>query len=152
MELELLWILGLLVMTLIIWTLWHRLQPTTEDFSDEAVLDMIRRKLIDVYPSIGDELILRPGYSSFTRDKKVIYLCLREPTTGQFYDDKTLFYVALHELAHLISKSYSVETHNQEFMDNFDMLRRRAVGMGYLNHDFSVSSHTYCKVQDVPLD
>ncbi len=146
-------VLGLVTVTcILLWNTYRRNQENSSElFSDEEYIQRIRKQLVNVYPSIDKDLILMPSYSSYTRDKKVIYLCLRDPATGHFYPESTILYVALHELAHLISKSYSVESHNQEFMDNFEMVRRRAVGMGYLPADFSVSSHSYCKIHD-PVD
>lgn len=139
--------IGLMVTVLLV-TVWNlcRTQHVIENYSDDEYLEKIRRQLITIYPPVEPILVLKSGYSSFTRDKQVITLCLRDPTTGRFYSEKTILYVALHEVAHLISESYSVDTHNEEFHEKFDMLRDRAYRLGYLPSDFRVDSTWYCKV------
>jgi hypothetical protein len=110
----------------------------------DQVIGRVKKLALNVYPEIGDFTIVS-DFSSYTRDKKVIHLCVFNPLTGEYYDDKTLLFVVLHELAHMISDSYSVGIHNTEFNTNFDMLRQRAYKMGYLPLDFNVTD-LYCKL------
>lgn len=69
---------------------------------------------------------IRTDSSSWSVDKRKIFLCLRDRQTGMFYEPDVLFFVVVHELAHLASKSYG---HNQEFIANFTELKSLAFAM-----------------------
>ncbi len=66
---------------------------------------------------------------SFTEDKTRMYLCLRDEK-GEYYDYNMLMYVAIHELAHVISKQVDPDHKTDEFRDNFDFLKKRAASKG----------------------
>jgi hypothetical protein len=73
------------------------------------------------------ELDIREGTSSFTEDKAIIYLCLKDDQ-GKFYPTNTLVYVALHEIAHLLNKEdYG---HTPAFHRVFDKLLCKAAAKG----------------------
>ena len=53
-----------------------------------------------------------------------IVLCLRSRNSAQLIDENTLFYVVLHELAHVMSDEVG---HTQEFGQNFQFLLTNAI-------------------------
>lgn len=71
-----------------------------------------------------------PGgkHTSYTVSKgKKIHMCIRQ-TDDSFVSDDIIFHVALHELAHIMSKTYN---HTPEFKENFYYLKRKAGELGY---------------------
>jgi predicted metal-dependent hydrolase len=94
-----------------------------------------------VYPP-AEQLHIAPGSESVTIEKRKIFLCLRDKQ-GVYYPFDVLLYVLLHELAHVVSKSYS-PSHNKEFKDNFEALLQRARDYGYLLKITHVPEN-YCK-------
>lgn len=100
--------------------------PRDDDTKHEPMLQKIRQNFTALDPSYG-KIPLYSGDSSFTDNKTSVTMCLRDPKTKKPYDDNTLMYVALHELAHIISRSYG---HNEEFNRNFQQLRQTAHGLG----------------------
>jgi len=70
-------------------------------------------------------------------------ICIRdEKSDNLFEDENTGFFVMLHELAHLMSKSYG---HNLEFKRNFAYITKVAVELGlYKYQDFTANPETYC--------
>ena len=95
-----------------------------------------------VNPEFAD-LKIFPGKESVTVDKKKIYICLKDPVTKEFYPFDVLIYVTLHEIAHVLSKSYSIETHNLEFEKNFQNLLTEAYKVGILQNEVVVPNN-YC--------
>uniref|UniRef100_A0A6C0JB12 WLM domain-containing protein n=1 Tax=viral metagenome TaxID=1070528 RepID=A0A6C0JB12_9ZZZZ len=96
----------------------------------------------------------RPGskFTSFTTDKgRKIHMCIRErDENNRFIDDNTLFFVALHELAHVMTISIG---HKQDFWQNFEYLLKQAINMGYYKyHPYHTSPKKYCgmEISDTP--
>lgn len=88
------------------------------------------------------DLDIREASSSYTEDKTIIYLCLRDEK-GQFYPINTLIYVALHEIAHLLNKEdYG---HTAAFHRIFDDLLCKAAAKGVYDPNKPHSSW-YCGV------
>lgn len=80
-----------------------------------------------------------------------IVLCLRsrsgsgEETTGVLTDENTLFYIVVHELAHIMSDSVG---HTKEFGDNFKFLLSNAVKWKlYTFVDYRKYPTEYCGTQ-----
>lgn len=66
--------------------------------------------------------------TSYTVNKKDVVLCLRSRDhKDEIYDDNLIFYVTLHELAHVASIT---EHHNDEFHNNFRYFLRKASEWG----------------------
>ena len=105
------------------------------------VLDQIRERFSMINEKYG-KIPLQSGDSAYTENKEVITLCLVDPATGKFYDMNTLMYVALHELAHVVSKN---EGHGEEFKQNFARLLREAAAKGIYDPNKPIPS-SYCKV------
>lgn len=88
------------------------------------ILDEVKRRFRIIDEKYA-RIPLRTGDKSFTEDKSVITLCVMNPRTGEYYDINTVMYVALHELAHVITP-FGKETHGPEFKNNFASLLKRA--------------------------
>lgn len=70
-----------------------------------------------------------------------IGICLRKKN-GTIEEENTMLFVLLHELAHIMSVSYS---HNEEFWSNFALLIDAAVECKiYKYRDFAQEPTTYC--------
>lgn len=88
------------------------------------------------------KLQIHEGSSSYTEDKSVIYLCLRDER-GNYYPMNTLMYVALHEIAHILNKeNYG---HTPEFHDIFNKLLCKASEKRVYNPDTD-HGDMYCGV------
>jgi hypothetical protein len=135
-------IIILFFITLIIIILGLIITPQTETYSDNhPMLDRVREAYIKLNPKYG-EIPLREGTSAYTENKKVITLCLKDPYTNTYYDFNTIMYVALHELAHVISPSIG---HGPEFKKNFSILLREGAKIGIYNPRKEIPQ-TYCGV------
>ena len=87
-------------------------------------------------------LDIRESDSSYTEDKTIIYLCLKDEN-GQFYPSNTLIYVALHEIAHMLNREdYG---HTPAFHKVFDKLLCDAAKKGVYDPDKPHASW-YCGV------
>lgn len=112
------------------------------DYSDQhPILDQVRDNFALLDPKFK-EIPLRNGNSAFTENKRVITLCLVNPETGNYYDMNTIMYVALHELAHVVSKKHG---HGEEFKANFAELLRRAAKKGIYDPRKPIPM-TYCGI------
>jgi predicted metal-dependent hydrolase len=92
-------------------------------------------------------------FTSYTVDKgSKIYMCLRErDEDNRLIDENTLFFVALHELAHVMTVSIG---HKPDFWDNFRFLLRHAIKDGYYTYQpYHINPQKYCStyISDTPL-
>lgn len=97
-------------------------------------------KIEEVCPRNGD------NNTSYVVNKgSEIGYCIRErDTPDKFVDQNVLFYVIIHELSHLASKSYG---HGPEFRKNFILLLDEARKAGIYNEiDYSKTPHKYCGI------
>jgi hypothetical protein len=77
-------------------------------------------------PRIKD-IDIREGTSSYTEDKSIIYLCLRDES-GKFYNTNTIIYCFLHEYSHLLNRvDYG---HTEAFYKIFNRLLCKAAALG----------------------
>ena len=116
-----------------------------EDNSND--ISRIRERLmqVDDIKSIveGIKFDISDG-NTYCEDKETIYFCTRD-ANDKVYDDNTLIYAALHELAHVITKSIG---HTHEFYDNFDKLLELATIHRIYNPCIPIAKE-YCGV-DIP--
>lgn len=96
--------------------------------------------------------INKEGSTSYSVNKgeKVVF-CLRSKRNKQLHHLNLLIFVAVHELAHIMSVSYG---HNLEFMNNFKFLLKEAVKTGvWKKINFSLNPQEYCgiHVTNAPL-
>ena len=113
--------------------------PRDDDVSKEPLLHQVRRnfKKID---SKFNSIPLYSGDGAYTDNKSEITLCLADPKTNKEYDSNTIMYVALHELAHVISKEIG---HGEEFRQNFSKLLLEGEKLGFYDPSKPMTT-TYC--------
>ena len=89
------------------------------------------------------EGVTTPGYTSYSVNKgEQIVLCLRN--NDKLIDINTLFFVVLHEFAHLATESIG---HTDEFWDNFRWILEEAINIGlYIKQDFKIKNVEYCGI------
>ena len=97
-----------------------------------------------------------PGnsYTSYSINKgeKIVFCIRAKKKSNKLMDLNTMMFVAIHELAHLMSKSIG---HTPEFWDNMKFLLEIAVQEGiYKKQDFNNNPVDYCgmKITDTPLN
>jgi predicted metal-dependent hydrolase len=93
-------------------------------------------------------------YTSYSVNKgEKIVFCIRQKDENEtLVDENTVTFVAIHELAHIMTKSVG---HTQEFWDNFKRLLKEAIKENlYIKEDYTNNPKDYCgiKVTDSPLD
>lgn len=134
-------LVSVLVAVLAIVVVFLVVKPRSYYSHEHPILDEVRenfRKLDERYASIP----LRYGNSAYTEDKAVITLCLKDPHTNEYYDMNTIMYVAIHELAHVVSKTHG---HGREFKKNFSRLLRKADRQGIYDPRKTIAE-TYCGI------
>ena len=92
-------------------------------------------------------------YTSYSVNKgEKLVLCLRSrDKLNNIVDNNTIMFVALHELAHMITKSIG---HTDEFWNNFRFILREAIIFKiYKYSDYSKNPRSYCgiKITNSPL-
>ena len=97
-----------------------------------------------------------PGnkYTSYSINKgEKIVFCLRSKSgDNKLVELNTMMFVAIHELAHLMTKSIG---HTAEFWDNMRFLLREGIKIGvYKKQNFNEKPVEYCgtKITDTPLN
>lgn len=80
--------------------------------------------------NIFDYLTIKESNESYTINKSVINLCVRNPKTYQYYDKNSLMFVTLHELAHVICDEVG---HTEKFLSINKALLNYAANQGYYN-------------------
>lgn len=93
-------------------------------------------------------------YTSYSVNKgEKIVFCIRQKDEEEtIVDENTLTFVAIHELAHIMTKSVG---HTKEFWSNFKRLLKVSVENNlYLKEDYAKNPKEYCgiSVSDSPLD
>ncbi len=109
-----------------------------------TTLNQLKTILTDINPQFK-KLNIYVGKESLTINKESIYICLKNPKDGIIYPLNLLLYIALHEIAHTMSKSYSLNEHNEEFQANFNSLLELAHKKGYSLQGLKIPQN-YCKV------
>jgi len=88
---------------------------------------------------------------SINKGDKIVF-CLRSKDKEQkLIDLNTITFVAIHELAHLMTKSIG---HHPEFWNNMKFLLKEAIDIGvYKKQDFNINPVEYCgmTITDSPL-
>ena len=93
-------------------------------------------------------------YTSYSVNKgEKIVFCIRQKDTNEsLVEENTITFVAIHELAHIMTKSVG---HTPEFWENFKRLLKEAIKANlYSKEDYTNNPKEYCgiKVTDSPLD
>lgn len=80
----------------------------------------------------------------YTLNKEEIGLCIED-------NDNALFFITVHELAHVITPEYG---HTEKFWKNFEILLKQAIKIGlYQYKDYNNNPTTYCneKISYTPI-
>jgi predicted metal-dependent hydrolase len=93
-------------------------------------------------------------YTSYSINKgeKIVFCIRQKNDTEELVDENTITFVAIHELAHIMTKSVG---HTEEFWDNFKKLLKESVKIGiYDRENYTNDPREYCGIQvtDSPLD
>jgi len=126
--------------------LYYILKPPRDDVNKIPMLQIVRDNFGKLDPSYKS-IPLAEGDSSYTENKSAISLCLKDPKTQQIYDENTINYVALHELAHVITKESGKESHGEEFKKNFSTLLKLAEQKGFYDPSLSIPTN-YCGIKE----
>jgi len=111
-------------------------------------------RLVNNYrPEKLSESIPNTNYTSYSVNKgEKIVFCIRSKDEKQkLVDLNTIMFVAIHELAHVMTKSIG---HTEEFWNNMKFLLKKGIDIGvYENHDYRNDPIPYCgtEITDSPL-
>jgi len=95
-------------------------------------------------PAALSEGSAKSGYTSYSLDKRRVVLCIRQ-TDNSFVQKNVLMYVAIHELAHILT--HEEVGHTKLFWKNFKWLLEEAIGLGlYEKQDFEAKPAPYCGI------
>jgi predicted metal-dependent hydrolase len=112
------------------------------NISDERVQLLVNR----FNPDVLSESLPNTSYTSYSVDKgKKIVFCLRsKDDKNKLIDMNTIMFVAIHELAHIMTKSIG---HTDEFWDNMRYLLKIGIKVGvYQKVDYSKNPVSYCGI------
>jgi hypothetical protein len=89
-----------------------------------------------------------PGsmYVAYSVNKgEELSICIRNKETEKFMDNNIILFVAIHEIAHIMT---SETGHTEAFWDNMKYLLQEAISMGiYQYTDYSVQPTVYCGME-----
>jgi predicted metal-dependent hydrolase len=93
-------------------------------------------------------------YTSYSVNKgeKIVFCIRQKDEKESLVDENTITFVAIHELAHIMTKSVG---HTSEFWNNFKILLKEAMDNSlYTKEDYKSNPKEYCgiKVSDSPVD
>jgi hypothetical protein len=112
------------------------------------------KRLVDNFdPQTVKEILPTSEYTAYSENKgeKLAFCTTTTKKGDKLIDTNTLMYVAIHELAHIATKSIG---HTQEFWQNFKFLLQNAVKIKIYNPvDYKKKNKNYCgmKITDNPL-
>ena len=96
------------------------------------------KKIVEILPT--------SKYTAYSENKgeKLAFCTTKKKHGSELIDENTLTFVALHELAHIMTKSIG---HNTEFWNNFKFLLQESVKIGiYKPVDYKKKSVSYCSM------
>jgi len=116
-----------------------------EKYPKESGKDNVRRLVQKFNPKKIVETLPTSEYTAYSENKgQKIAFCLnkKKENNDHLIEENTLMFVALHEMAHVASKSIG---HNTEFWDNFTFLIGEAEELKiYTPIDYSKKNEEYC--------
>lgn len=116
-----------------------------EKYPKESGKDNVRRLVQKFNPKKIVETLPTSEYTAYSENKgQKIAFCLnkKKEDNNHLIEENTLMFVALHEMAHVASKSIG---HNTEFWDNFTFLIGEAEEIKvYTPVDYSKKNEEYC--------
>jgi len=128
----------------------HENQASDKDYDRVKAIERLTRKF---HPQELTENIPGSQHVAYSVNKgDELSICLRETDTERFIDTNTVRFVAIHELAHIMSRSSG---HTDEFWDNMKFLLEKAIAQGlYTAEDYQQNPVNYCGIEitSSPLD
>ncbi len=114
----------------------------------------IKRLATKFNPDNISESLPGTSYTSYSVNKgEKIVFCIRAKNKQENLEDvNTMMFVAIHEIAHIMTKSVG---HTEEFWDNMRYLLQKAIKVGvYQKEDYKNNPREYCgvKITDSPLE
>ena len=112
------------------------------------------KRLVDNFdPQTVKEILPTSEYTAYSENKgeKLAFCTTTTKKGDKLIDPNTLMYVAIHEVAHIATKSIG---HTQEFWQNFKFLLQNAVKIKIYNPvNYKKKNKNYCgmKITDNPL-
>ena len=113
------------------------------------------QRLVKKYnPEKISESMPNTNYTSYSVNKgEKIVFCIRTKTEKQeLININTIMFVAIHELAHVMTKSIG---HTEEFWNNMRFLLKKGIYLKlYIKHDYKKKPVPYCgtEITDSPLN
>ena len=113
----------------------HKAQPTKKT----------KKMLQNYIPENICETEAKSNFTSYNINKgQKIVFCIRQKDTNEILDFNTLYFVALHELTHIITKSLG---HKEEFWDNFREILKFAIDNKYYTYvAYADNPKKYCGI------
>jgi predicted metal-dependent hydrolase len=125
----------------------QNLERVVEYLKDNNISDERVQLLVNRFnPDVLSESLPNTSYTSYSVDKgKKIVFCLRsKDDKNKLIDMNTIMFVAIHELAHIMTKSIG---HTDEFWDNMRYLLKIGIKVGvYQKVDYSKNPVQYCGI------
>lgn len=114
--------------------------------------DNVKRLVNNFNPKKIQETLPTSVHTAYSENKgeKMAFCVTRKKNGNELIDENTLTFVAIHELAHVGTKSIG---HNDEFWSNFKFLLKNAKEIGiYDPEDYKKKPKEYCgmKITDNP--
>ena len=132
----------IIIIILVFYLFYYFISTQQDETYKKPELQSVRQKFSLINPEFT-RIPLKEGNSSYTENKSSITLCLKDPKTGNHYTENTINYVAIHELAHVITKS---QGHGDEFKKNFNILLKRANELGFYDPRQQIPTN-YCGIK-----
>jgi len=105
-------------------------RKVVETAESRALLKKLRNAVVSLDPERLGHLEFRESWDTRADDKRIIYICLRDPATGKLYDWNPLVFALIHEVGHCVSKQYDPSHTTLEFQTNFWTFLRKAEAAG----------------------
>jgi predicted metal-dependent hydrolase len=130
-----------------------KLKKYSKKIGFEEMKDNIERLKTRFQPDNISESTPHEKYTSYSVNKgeKIIFCLRAKNKSEQLVKENVIVFVALHELAHVMTKSVG---HTDEFWSNFQFLLKIAVKLQlYNNTNYNNNPVDYCgtKITDTPL-
>ena len=111
--------------------------------NDDSKGEYIKQLKASFNPEYITENIPGSLYVAYSVNKgEELSLCIRDKSSEKFIDDNTVIFVAIHELAHIMTPETG---HTPLFWDNMKFLLEQASSQGiYMPVDYSQSPVEYC--------
>ena len=107
----------------------------------------VKRIVKNFNPKKVVEILPTSKYTAYSENKgeKLAFCTTKTKHGSELIDENTLTFVALHELAHIMTKTIG---HNTEFWNNFKFLLTHAVKKGiYKPIDYKKKNVSYCSME-----